>query len=100
MNMLCSIREFVLFLNNNREDYTGALDLNRILISHCEYFPGLIQDLKKGSSTIQNNQNIAVQNQRIREQRERQERYDKTANGVKLFFGIGIFIFMIVMCSL
>ena len=100
MNMLCSIREFVLYLNNNREDYTGALDLNRILISHCEYFPGLIQDLKKGSSTIQNNQNIAVQNQRIREQRERQERYDKTANGVKLFFGIGIFIFMIVMCSL
>lgn len=93
MSMLQTIQEFILFLNNNKNDYTGALDLIRILSTHCEYFPGIKENLEGGISTIKNNQQVKVKN-------ERQKKVQGAIQAVRIIGGIIFFIFLLYTCSL
>lgn len=68
MSMLCDVRDFVLFLNNEKHDYSSSLKLNNILLKYCDYFPELKQDLKKGSEVIA--KNLATNNELIQQQRK------------------------------
>ena len=100
MEMLCSIRDCVLYLNNIRKDYTGAIDLNNILINHCKYFPTLSEDLKKGLSTIKKNNEIEVQNREYIRRAEKAQQTKNVSNVLISVLGIGFVFFLFVMCSI